>query len=123
MESDESLEHRTAVRLLCYLTVSELVSFTITRRWLTPARLVSSVRLWLLRNDLSLGWQHRVRLAQLAATVARRIDARGEGPVDLAEARSLLTQNMSVDYESPLVERVMRSCATALRGLSPDSND
>ncbi|TDN62208.1 hypothetical protein [Paraburkholderia sp. BL10I2N1] len=75
MTEPRTLTREQMAALLCYLATAELAVFALQGTWLTETRLVESARLWLARNQLTIGGDDRIAVAQRAHDIAADVVA------------------------------------------------
>jgi|SRR5471030_838194 hypothetical protein len=121
--STQSPASDTRTHLLCYLVASALASHAFTQCWRVE-HVVESARIWLARNRIAMGWLERVMLGQLALRISREHLTASKG-VPHAKVAMFFTDEMKLNYQSPLINDIWRRCNQALRnsGEIVGSND
>ena len=114
--SKRSLDSAAWTHLLCYLVVSALASHALTKTWRVE-HVVESVRIWLARNMMSASWLDRLMLGQLALRLSREHLA-ASGVVHQSDAFAVFTNELGLNYQSPLVGRIWQPCRDALHTSS-----
>jgi hypothetical protein len=109
-ESNSELLTDARTHLLCYLVASALASYALTETWRVD-HMVESARIWLARNRKSTSWLERITLGQLALKLAREQQVQTRTYVDV---RTLFTNELGLNYQSPVVGRLWRRCSEAL---------
>ena len=114
--SKRSLDSTARTHLLCYLVASALATHSLTKTWRVE-HIVESVRIWLARNRMSASWLDRLMLVQLALKLSREHLA-ASGGVRQSDAFALFTNELGLNYQSPLVGRIWQRCSDALHASS-----
>lgn len=114
--SKRSLNSATRTHLLCYLVVSALASHALTKTWRVE-HVVESVRIWLARNMMSASWLDRLMLGQLALKLSREHLAASD-VIYQSDVLALFTNELGLNYQSPLVGRIWHRCSDALHTSS-----
>jgi hypothetical protein len=112
-KSTQLLASDTRAHLLCYLVASALASHAFTQSWRVE-HVVESARIWLTRNRIAMSWLERVILGQLALRLSREHIAATKS-VPHAAVAVLFTDEMKLNYESPLVKQIWERCHEVLR--------
>jgi hypothetical protein len=99
-----------------YLVSSALASHALTKTWRVD-HVVELARIWLARNMMSASWLDRLMLGQMALKVSREHLA-ASNAVRQSEALTLFTNELTLNYESPLVGQIWQRCSDALRASS-----
>jgi hypothetical protein len=103
----------TRAELLCFLVAIAAASYSLTQEWRID-HIVQCCRMWLTRHSLSMHCLERVRIGQLALTIARR-DLRDAGiAVRLSNVQALFTDDMALNYSSTMVQKMLALCKEAL---------
>lgn len=113
IEPTSALANEKRLHLLCYLVVAALASYSLTRRWRLE-HLVESTRIWLVKNGATAAWMDRVLLGQLALKLAQSNVAESKVVVRQRDVAKLFTDNLALNWESPVVGRLWAICAEAL---------
>jgi hypothetical protein len=74
---------------------------------------VESARIWLARNKISASWLDRLMLGQLALKLSRE-HLTASNTVRQSDALSLFTNELALNYQSPLVGHIWQRCSDAL---------
>jgi hypothetical protein len=106
--------------LLCYLVASALASHAFTQTWRVE-HVVESARIWQARNRRAMSWLERVMLGQLALRLSREHVAATKA-VPHAKVAMLFTDEMKLNYQSPLVNEIWQRCNQALRSSGELTN-
>jgi hypothetical protein len=99
--------------LLCFLVATVAASHTLTREWRVDY-LVESSRLWLARSVMSMHWLDRVRLGQLAMTIAKHELKDAGVAVRQSDIPALFTSEMKLNHASAVVQKMMKLCKQSL---------
>ena len=99
--------------LLCYLVTSALASHALTKTWRVD-HVVESARIWLVRNRMSASWLDRLMLGQMALKLSRE-HLSASHSVRQSDALTLFTNELTLNYQSPLVGQIWQRCSDALR--------
>jgi hypothetical protein len=118
--TDKSMSERDTLEpsgmraeLLCFLVATAAASYSLTQEWRVD-HVVQCCRTWLARHGVSMHWLERVRIGQLALTIARR-DLRDAGiAVRLSNVQALFTDDMALNYSSTMVQKMLALCKEAL---------
>src|SRR5476649_963778 len=109
----QSISPAARTHLLCYLVTSALASHALTKTWRVD-HVVESARIWLARNMMSASWLDRVMLGQLALKLSRE-HLSASHSVRQSDALTLFTNELTLNYQSPLVGQIWQRCSDALR--------
>ncbi|WP_226383394.1 hypothetical protein [Burkholderia mayonis] len=106
--------HTRYVDLLCFLVINQLVTRTLTRRWLRPDYLVESMRAWLSSQQTQCDWRDRIWLARASGEIARSMYSVDERALPSA---SPLFQLCCHDVDNTTIEALMlrAKCVQYLR--------
>jgi len=110
--SKQSLSPAARTHLLCYLVASALASHALTKTWRVE-HVVESARIWLARNKMSASWLDRLMLGQLALKLSRE-HLTASNAVRQSDALALFTNELALNYQSPLAGRIWQRCSDAL---------
>ena len=109
----QSISPAARTHLLCYLVSSALASHALTKTWRVDY-VVESARIWLARNMLSASWLERLMLGQMALKLSREHLAVSHA-VRQSDALTLFTNELTLNYQSPLVGHIWQRCSDALK--------
>jgi hypothetical protein len=112
----QSISSAARTHLLCYLVASALASHALTKTWRVD-HLVESSRIWLARNRMSADWLDRLMLGQMALKLSRE-HLTAPHAVRQLDALTLFTSELTLNYQSLLVEHIWQRCRDALEGGS-----
>jgi hypothetical protein len=110
--SKQSLSPAARTHLLCYLVASALASHALTKTW-RAEHVVESARIWLARNMVSASWLERLMLGQMALKLCREHLA-GAHAVRQSDVLALFTNELTLNYQNPLVGHIWQRCSDAL---------
>jgi hypothetical protein len=96
-----------------YLVSSALASHALTKTW-RVGHVVESARIWLARNMMSASWLDRLMLGQMALKLSREHLAASHA-VRQSDALTLFTNELTLNYQSPLVGHIWQRCSDALK--------
>jgi hypothetical protein len=102
--------------LLCYLVTSTLLSHALTKTWRVD-HVVESTRIWLAKNMMSASWLDRLMLGQLALKLSRE-QLSASHSMRQSDALTLFTNELTLNYQSPLVRQIWQRCSDALEAGS-----
>ncbi len=111
-----TLRKVTGTYLLCYLVTSALASHALTKTWCVE-HVVESARIWLARNRMWASWLDRVMLGQLSLKLSRE-HLSASHAVRQSDALSLFANELTVNYQSPLVGHIWQRRSDALEADS-----
>jgi hypothetical protein len=114
--SRQSISPSARTHLLCYLVTSALASHALTKTWRVD-HIVESARIWLARNMMSASWFDRLMLGQLALKLCREHLSTSHA-VSQSDALTLFTNELTLNYQSPLVGHIWQRCGDALDASS-----
>src|SRR5471032_2254411 len=112
----QSISPAARTHLLCYLVSSALASHALTKTWRVDY-VVESARIWLARNMLSASWLDRLMLGQMALKLSREHLAASRA-VRQSDALTLFTNELTLNYQNPLVGRIWQRCSESLKAGS-----
>jgi hypothetical protein len=112
----QSISPAARTHLLCYLVSSALASHALTKTWRVD-HVVESARIWLARNMMSASWLDRLMLGQMALKLSREHLAASHA-VRQSDALMLFTNELTLNYQSPLVGHIWQRCSDALKAGS-----
>jgi hypothetical protein len=115
----KSLAPTSRAHLLCYLVANALASHALTKTWRVEY-VVESARIWFARNRVSASWLERLTLGQLALKLSREYLAIFNAVRQL-DRLTLFTNELMLNYQSPLVGRVWQRCRDALSADTPSA--
>jgi hypothetical protein len=84
----------------------------LTKTWRVD-HIVESARIWLARNMMSAGWLDRLTLGQMALKLSRE-HLIGVHAVRQSDVLALFTNELTLNYENPLVGHIWQKCSAAL---------
>jgi len=108
----QSITPAAQTHLLCYLVTSALASHALTKTWRID-HVVESTRIWLVRNRMSASWLDRLMLGQMALKLSRD-HLTGVHAVRQSDVLTLFTNEMTLNYQNPLVVHIWQRCSDAL---------
>ncbi len=108
----QSISPAARTHLLCYLVASALASHALTKTWRVD-HVVESARIWQARNLMSASWLDRLMLGQLALKLSREHLVASK-TVRQSDALALFTDELALNYQSPLAGRIWQRCCDAL---------
>jgi len=109
----QSIGPAARTHLLCYLVASALASYALTKTWRVE-HVVESARIWLARNMKSASWLERLMLGQMALKLSREHLAASHA-VRQSDALTLFANELTLNYQSPLVGHIWQRCSDALK--------
>jgi hypothetical protein len=112
----QSISPAARTHLLCYLVSSALASHALTKTWRVD-HVVESARIWLARNMMSASWLDRLMLGQMALKLSREHLAASHA-VRQSDALMLFTNELTLNYQSPLVGHIWQRCSDVLKAGS-----
>ena len=112
----QSISPAARTHLLCYLVTSALASHALTKTWRVD-HVVESARIWLARNMMSASWLDRLMLGQLALKLSHE-HLTASHALRQSDALTLFTNELTLNYQSPLVGHIWQRCSDALEGGS-----
>ncbi|MFK4447136.1 hypothetical protein ABH944_007417 [Caballeronia udeis] len=110
--SRQSISPAARTHLLCYLVASALASHALTKTWRVE-HVVESARIWLARNKTSASWLDRLMLGQLALKLSRE-HLSASNTVRQSDALALFTDELGLNYQSPMIGHIWQRCSDAL---------
>jgi len=108
----QSITPAARTHLLCYLVTSALASHALTKTWRVE-HIVESARIWLARNMMSASWLDRLMLGQMALKLSRE-HLSASRAVRQSDVLTLFTNELTLNYQSPLVGHIWQMCSDAL---------
>jgi hypothetical protein len=84
----------------------------LTKTWRVE-HIVESARIWLARNMMSASWLERLMLGQMALKLSRE-HLIASHAVRQSDALTLFTNELTLNYQSPLVGHIWQRCSDAL---------
>lgn len=108
----QSISPAARTHLLCYLVTSALASHALTETWRVE-HIVESARIWLARNMMSASWLDRLMLGQMALKLSRE-HLSASRAVRQSDVLTLFTNELTLNYQSPLVGHIWQMCSDAL---------
>jgi hypothetical protein len=112
----QSISPAARTHLLCYLVASALASHALTKTWRVD-HVVESARIWLARNRMSASWFDRLMLGQLALKLCRE-HLSASRAVRQSDVPTLFTNELTLNYQNPLVGHIWQTCSDALEASS-----
>ena len=112
----QSISPAARTHLLCYLVTSALASHALTKTWRVE-HVVESARIWLARNMMSASWFDRLMLGQLALKLCRE-HLSASRAVRQSDVPTLFTNELTLNYQNPLVGHIWQRCSDALEPSS-----
>ncbi len=109
----QSISPAARTHLLCYLVTSALASHALTKTWRVD-HVVESARIWLVRNRMSASWLDRLMLGQMALKLSRE-HLTGAHAVRQSDVFALFTNELTLNYQNPLVGHIWKRCSDALK--------
>lgn len=107
-----SISPAARTHLLCYLVASALASHALTNTWRVD-HVVESARIWLARNMMSASWLDRLMIGQMALKLSRE-HLTASHAVRQSDVLRLFTNDLTLNYQSPLVGKIWKRCSDAL---------
>lgn len=114
--SKQLISPAARIHLLCYLVASALASHALTKTWRVEY-VVESARIWLARNMMWASWLDRLMLGQMALKLSREY-LTASHTVRQSDALTLFTNELTLNYQSPLVGHIWQRCSDALEAGS-----
>ena len=112
----QSISPAARTYLLCYLVTSALASHALTKTWRVD-HVVESARIWLVRNRMSASWLDRLMLGQMALKLSRE-HLTGVHAVRQSDVLKLFTNELTLNYQNPVVGHIWQRCSDALEASS-----
>jgi hypothetical protein len=84
----------------------------LTKTWRVE-HVVESARIWLTRNMMSASWLDRLMIGQMALKLSRE-HLSASHAVRQSDVLMLFTNELTLNYQSPLVRQIWQRCSDAL---------